>query len=130
MIELLILTRSHMHAHTAIQRRNPGLALRLPDRPIELGLVDGSSLSTSQIVKAALSSFSPAFATALAAANGSFAQMLPIFTSANGTSRATLLSSTDNSSGVAYLEVRSSLSSSSSSSSTSPSHHRCRMFAF
>ncbi|ELR15997.1 phosphate ABC transporter, phosphatebinding protein PstS, putative [Acanthamoeba castellanii str. Neff] len=86
---------------SAIQQLNPLLAARLPNRPIQLGLVDDSALSVSQIAKIGLSSFSAEFAGALAAANNTFALMAPLFggratvLSTNTSARTNFLKNTD-----------------------------------
>lgn len=54
----------------------PAVAAALPAQPIVVGYSDSTGLNVADVFKAALSSFSPSFATALAQANNSFAQLL------------------------------------------------------
>jgi hypothetical protein len=61
----------------AIKDLNPSIASKLPAATIRLGYDENSIYTTTEIVKRALSSFSPLFASALAAANRTFAAMPP-----------------------------------------------------
>jgi hypothetical protein len=62
---------------SAIQALNPAVAAKLPAEPITLGYGPDHHLALIEVAKAALSSFSGEFRTALANANGSFALMAP-----------------------------------------------------
>jgi ABC-type phosphate transport system substrate-binding protein len=62
---------------SAIQALNPAVAARLPAEPITLGYGPDHRLAIMSVAKAALSSFSQEFRTAIAEANGSFALMAP-----------------------------------------------------
>ncbi|WBR14733.1 Ser/thr kinase [Pandoravirus kuranda] len=61
--------------HASIAALNPELASRLPSANITLGYIDDFYLSTAEVVKLSLSSFSAAFATEFAARNRTFGML-------------------------------------------------------
>ncbi len=83
-----------------IQALNPSIASKLPAEAIMIGYVEElDPISVIAVLKAALSSFSPEFKTALAAANNQFSNMPP----AQRGSAIALEGTT--SAGVAFLSV-------------------------
>jgi hypothetical protein len=60
-----------------IQALNPAIGHKLPAEPIVLGYNDNGILSTTEVLKLALDSFSSEFNSAFAAANRTFGSMPP-----------------------------------------------------
>jgi hypothetical protein len=62
---------------TRIQDLNQDIAHLLPGEPIHIGYNEGNTASLAEVVKSALSSFSPEFEAALALANHTWSLMPP-----------------------------------------------------